>query len=192
MARTPLSTITLQPSWLLNGAALANLVWVGTYQVVEITRFNDVSIAQRSEPVLPLADISSELVSATGLQAALGLFGNSRQSDAGLGDIPVVVAEAPATSLNLLPEGVAATAADGRGYAIVADPAGGDQRHRVGNTLPGDATLIAVLQDRVIISNAGRHKVLPLPETGRLPPAGAVRSQNSAVGIQPVAAPTDF
>jgi general secretion pathway protein C len=90
--------------------------------------------------------------------ADLSLFGKPESTVATGGPV-----DAPETRLNLILRGVLAT---GSPYArAIVSAAGGDElSYRVGDHLPGGATLDQVLADRVILQRAGRFEALYLPK----------------------------
>ena len=72
--------------------------------------------------------------------------------------------EAPETSLRLTLRGV--YQGGGNGFAIIADAGGKDETYRVGDALPGGATLEEIYPDRVILKRNGRLETLRLPREG--------------------------
>jgi len=79
---------------------------------------------------------------------------------------PVATApiEAPETSLRLTLRGVYQGA--GNDFAIITDAGGKDEAYRVGDALPGGATLAEIYPDRVILERNGRLETLKLPREG--------------------------
>lgn len=91
--------------------------------------------------------------------AGLHLFGRAPR-EATARAVPV---EAPETRLRLELKGVVALETSDGGAALIAGE-GEDERHyRVGDDLPGGATLEQILPDRVILSRDGRFEMLRLP-----------------------------
>jgi len=89
--------------------------------------------------------------------ADLSLFGRPDTAVAARG------VDAPETRLNLTLRGVLATGSP-FARAIVAAAGGNELSYRVGDPLPGGATLDQVLADRVILQRAGRLEALFLPK----------------------------
>lgn len=112
-----------------------------------------------------------------------GLFGRAGGESA---DDPIRV-DVPLTELALKLRGTLAAPVPEHARAIIADADGGQRSYRVGDELPGNATLERVHHDRVIIRARGRLESLPLrdPETattsaaaGREPGGGPARSRD--------------
>lgn len=77
----------------------------------------------------------------------------------------------PETSLQLTLHGLIASPVPALARAIVADPAGQDELYKVGDTLPGNATLSEIHSDRIVIERGGRYETLTLPkESLNMPP----------------------
>jgi general secretion pathway protein C len=96
--------------------------------------------------------------------ANLHLFGSPAQRDSA----PVSTVSAPDTSLNLTLHGVFVDEDPKQGAAIIGR-AGGDQKfYRVGDGVPGGATLAEVRADQVILSRNGRYEALRFPRTEKL------------------------
>lgn len=70
---------------------------------------------------------------------------------------------APATQLQLQLRGTLAEADVRAGMAVIADPVSGERAYRVGDALPGGATLDGVYPDRVILLHEGVQETLGLP-----------------------------
>ena len=96
------------------------------------------------------------------------LFGRSESTDPlGLEQVQRV------TDLALTLRGVVAAEDPGSGLAIIAAGRSGEKAYAVGAELPGDATLEAVLPDRVVLNRNGRRETLMLEGSAR--PGGAAR-----------------
>ncbi len=78
--------------------------------------------------------------------------------------------EVPETSLRLTLRGV--YQGGGNDFAIIADAGGKDETYRVGDALPGGATLEEIHPDRVILKRNGRLETLKLPREGEAGRAG--------------------
>lgn len=70
---------------------------------------------------------------------------------------------APATQLQLQLRGTLAEADVRAGMAVISDPVSGERAYRVGDALPGGATLDGVYPDRVILLHEGVQETLGLP-----------------------------
>ena len=85
--------------------------------------------------------------------------------------------ELPETSLQLTLHGVIASPNPVLARAIVADAAGNDNFYKIGDTLPGNATLKEIHGDRIVIQRGGRLETLTLPKTSlNMSPAAATPS----------------
>lgn len=111
-----------------------------------------------------LAPLPAAAVAADGakVQAAVSvskwhLFGNPGLSTAQL------ARNAPATQLQLQLRGTLAEADPRSGMAVIADPVSGERAYRVGDALPGGASLDAVYPDRVVLLHEGVQETLGLP-----------------------------
>lgn len=91
------------------------------------------------------------------------LFGNAPGDAPGDG----VSLDVPLTELALVLRGTVAARTDGEALAIIADGDGRERTFRVGDELPGGATLERVLPDRVLIGLRGRTESLPLRDPER-------------------------
>lgn len=72
--------------------------------------------------------------------------------------------DAPETQLDLTLSGILYREDPNLARAIIAGPQGLEKFYRVGEQLPGGATLDAIYRDRVILLRNGRHETLRLPE----------------------------
>ncbi len=107
--------------------------------------------------------------------AGVHLFGTALQ-----GPAPTAPIDAPETHLNLSLRGVFASRDPQEALAIISDPGGKEKPYRVGEALPGGATLHEIYADRVILSRGGRLEALRL-QRERLP---------QGQGAQPAAVPS--
>jgi general secretion pathway protein C len=87
--------------------------------------------------------------------------------------------DAPPTSMPIVLAGVLADPDPQRGFAIIGESAAAAKLRRVGEALPGGATLHAIYGDRVIISRGGALESVTLPRqlsstplVSNLPPVG--------------------
>jgi len=86
-------------------------------------------------------------------------------------DLARLAQQAPATPLKLVLRGTFNEDASESGYAIISDEAGVHRRYRVGDSLPGDATLVGIYSGRVLLRRGGVDESLSLPNA--LPPGSA-------------------
>lgn len=96
--------------------------------------------------------------------AALNLFGNSTSTV----EVPAAISQnAPETQLRLILNGVAMARRPDESSAIVAGGGNGEvQWYRVGEMLPGNARLVEVQDDRVLLQREGRIETLRFPVDG--------------------------
>lgn len=130
---------------------------------------------------LPIASVPAEGAKA---HAAVSvskwhLFGNPGLSTAQL------ARSAPATQLQLLLRGTLAEADPRSGMAVIADPVSGERAYRVGDALPGGASLDAVYPDRVVLLHEGVQETLGLPfdQSAAAPAATAGQAAAPAVNV---------
>lgn len=93
--------------------------------------------------------------------AGTHLFGEANSEPDAKREAPV---DAPETQLNLTLSGVLYDEDADAARAIIAGSRGPEKFYRVGDQLPGGATLDAIYRDRVILLRNGRHETLRLPE----------------------------
>lgn len=96
---------------------------------------------------------------------------------------------APTTQLQLSLRGTLAESEPREGMAVIADPTAGERAYRVGDALPGGATLDAVYPDRVVLLHEGVQETLALPfdhPAGTLaaPAGGAVADDPALAAIR--------
>ncbi|MBK1691685.1 type II secretion system protein GspC, partial [Ectothiorhodospira mobilis] len=137
----------------LLGISLAQLTWRIPAPLAGVPLAD--TEAMDVPPVTPGAREGARLETVAGLH----LFGRAPREGAARA-VPV---EAPETRLRLELKGVVALQTPDGGAALIAGE-GEDERHyRVGDDLPGGATLEQILPDRVILSRDGRFEMLRLP-----------------------------
>ncbi|MFO7787998.1 MAG: type II secretion system protein N [Halospina sp.] len=73
----------------------------------------------------------------------------------------------PETNLQLMLRGIMAGNTENRDSALVEGPDGETEVYRVGDSLPGDASLREVRQRRIVIERAGALETLTFPESER-------------------------
>ncbi len=103
--------------------------------------------------------------------AALNLFGRSD------GTVAVAV-DAPETRLQLELHGVFLAGAEETSSAIVAERNRDGKLYFVGNRLPGNAELVRVLEDRIVLRRGGAMETLRFPQAGSA--SGFARSGNGS------------
>lgn len=142
-ARGATAFMVLPVAW-----SLAQFTWLvlpgGVSEVGKAAPVAQVRQARTAARLAPVAD--------------LALFGRPEAMAAGA---PL---DAPETRLNLTLRGVLATGSQPYARAIVGAGGGEERSYRVGENLPGGATLDQVLADRVILQRAGRFEALFLPK----------------------------
>ncbi|MBF0191219.1 MAG: type II secretion system protein GspC [Magnetococcales bacterium] len=91
--------------------------------------------------------------------------------------------DAPDTQLQLALTGVLSTSGDGRSWAVVRGGAEGEKMFAIGDKLPGDARIVSVRADRIILEKSGRFETLRLPRSvvslDAKPAAGAKETPES-------------
>lgn len=70
----------------------------------------------------------------------------------------------PETNLKLTLRGLIASTNPDEARAIVADPSGKENFYRIGDKLPGNAELVEIHPDRIVIQRGGRYETLKLPK----------------------------
>lgn len=118
------------------------------------------------------------------------LFGNAGAAP----DLAQLVQSAPETPLRLALRGTLNIDATDGGVAIIADEQGNEEAYKVGDSLPGDATLTAIYAGRVLLSRGGRDEGLSLrPDLGSGAGGGSASSGNrSSLPGQAVAVTPGF
>ena len=92
---------------------------------------------------------------------------------------PQVPVDAPETRLNLVLRGVLASQSKALARAIIAEDRGEERMYKVGDRLPGNAELVEILADRVILRRGGRHETLRLPKEDLDAPAAPGRTRHT-------------
>lgn len=92
--------------------------------------------------------------------AELRLFGRAEPRDR-IADIPD---DAPQTRLNLSLRGLFHSENQDKALAIIAAGSNAENIYRVGDGLPGGASIDAIRVDRVVLLRDGRHETLNLPK----------------------------
>ena len=109
------------------------------------------------DPAMPVAAVPAPNQRTAVSISKWHLFGNAGLTTAQL------ARNAPATQLQLQLRGTLAEADPRSGLAVIADPVSGERAYRVGDGLPGGATLDGVYPDRVILLHEGVQETLGLP-----------------------------
>ena len=93
----------------------------------------------------------------------------------------------PETNLKLTLKGLIASPNQDEARAIVADPSGKENFYKVGDKLPGNAELMEIHADRIVIKRGGRYETLKLPKksldivsTSSSPASGAAAQRRAA------------
>ena len=163
---------------------------VGGVQIVLVLAlaYNLAQVSWRFLPQVKELPLSVPAFSQSGPQAAvssgpqipqLHLFG-----EAAVEPVSAVPENLPETNLKLTLRGVIASPDPKSARAIVADPAGKDDFYKIGDTLPGNATLKEIHGDRIVIQRGGRYETLKLPKES-LNTGGVVQASTAAAIGQP-------
>lgn len=184
--------------WLSRGNALAcaALVVAIAYVVIR-TVYLFLDDAAGSTPPAVYGTVSSNpsQTTATGRKvdasalALLHLFGEEGVKPVAQ-TVPQDV-DAPKTRLSLELQGVFVSDDENQSTAMIAEARKESQLYRIGDQVPGNATLAAVYADRVLLNLNGRLEALYFPEariTGGV--AGGAASSSSSVGPRSVSART--
>lgn len=114
----------------------------------------------RERPSLNATPIAGERRVATAAEiAALELFGRADQAE-------VAAVDAPETRLQLELHGVFLATAEADSSAIVAERNREGKLVFVGDRMPGNAELVRVLEDRIVLRRGGTLETLRFPEPG--------------------------
>lgn len=134
------------------------------------------STATRKDPLISSREIATR-----------HLFGAPRVEHAPAAGQPI-----PETQLNLLLRGVAASSNAAAAFAIIADPAGKEDFYRIGDQLPGGATLKEVHPQHIVLSRGDRFETLRLPQQSlqmNAPPQSAPMPASAAAPMPVAVAP---
>ena len=130
------------------------------------------------------ADANIVIAPSTPAQRAGNRINTQRIADAHLFGMatastdPSDAANAPVTQMPLVLAGVMATPDPAKGFAFIGESAPAAKFKRVGDPVPGGATLHSVYLDRVMLDRGGRLEALLMPRAasfGAPPPAAAAR-----------------
>lgn len=142
--------------WSAIGAiALAALaaVWFGVRLLwVVLGRGGDTTLMT---PAVPVGNVAAP--AATVSIAKWHLFGQSATN------LAAGARSAPVTQLRLSLHGTLAEADPKQGIALIGDETGAELAYRVGDALPGGATLSGIYPDRVVLDHEGAEETLALP-----------------------------
>lgn len=127
---------------------------------------------------IPIATVPAPSGKAAVSVSKWHLFGNAGLTTAEL------ARSAPATTLQLQLRGTLAEADSRAGMALIADAVTGERVYRVGDALPGGASLDSVYPDRVILLHEGVQETLGLPydQPGAPAAPAATAAQPAAAG----------
>lgn len=155
-------------TFLVNAVLVAILAWTSAQLFWHVLPADDPGAAPAAGRAQPTERNTERPRSERGERiAGLHLFGRAAPLDA-VDEAPI---DAPETRLNLTLRGVFHSRAQDRALVIIGRGNQGEDFYRVGDELPGGATLSAIHPDRVILRREGRHETLSLPqerlETGR-------------------------
>ncbi|CBL43989.1 similar to Type II secretory pathway component PulC [gamma proteobacterium HdN1] len=103
----------------------------------------------------------------------------------GAGNVAAVTpanVDAPITSLQLELQGVFVAPNEDNSAAIIAEKMREANLYRIGEAVPGNATLAAILSDRVLLNTQGRTEALYFPDGGANAGGGAKILSRSGVG----------
>lgn len=114
----------------------------------------DVSVAADDAPI---AARRGQPVASAGDIAAMNLFGRADSTE-------VAALDAPETRLQLELQGVFLGNADGTSSAIVAERNRDGRLFFIGDRMPGNAELLRVLEDRIVLRRSGTLETLRFPE----------------------------
>src|SRR5690606_29240499 len=121
-----------------------------------------------TSPALPPAEslaTAGSAVASPAFLAAIPALHPFRAAETESGTIAAAAADAPETRLNRKLRGVLASSDPALSRAVISS--GNEEKvYAIGVTVPGGATLEAVLADRVILRRSGRLETLRLPREG--------------------------
>lgn len=185
---TEIERVSLLGAMLACGLLALGCLWIAVKLVWLLvpTGGSDVDLAA------PIAAVTAPVGKGAVSVSKWHLFGNAGLTTAQL------ARSAPATQLQLQLRGTLAEADPRSGMAVIADPTSGERAYRVGDALPGGATLDGVYPDRVILLHEGVQETLGLPydqpgaASTPAPAAGPNTARNTApgTGMPSASAPT--
>lgn len=156
------------------GYRLADLTWV-------VAAPAETATVPTSSPS-PTRTVASSQAPSGPQFAAWHLFGTPDSKE----QAPAAPIDAPETQLNLDLKGVLHSDDPEEARAIVAGSGQPERKYRIGDELPGGATLERVYKDRVILKRNGRYETLKLPRDAL---EGADKRQAAQRDIGAAAAP---
>lgn len=121
--------------------------------------------------------------------ASWELFG-SAQASAGDGGATEATEGLATTALSLVLVGVFAADETQASAALIAQPNRKAKRYRIGDRLPGRATLEAVYRDRVVIRRGGVRELIRFPEPKERFAVASRSTDQTAAAAAPTAAPS--
>jgi general secretion pathway protein C len=136
-----------------NRIPLGLMALMGIFFILYIySLVSDFSIPGSSLPA-PMATRSISAVSQVSQYHVFGVYNDN-------------MANLPETQLQLTLQGVMLSVSNqgqGQSYAIISSPSVPAKSYKVGDTIPGDATLKKILKDQIVISYQGVMQSLKLP-----------------------------
>src|SRR3569623_660554 len=103
--------------------------------------------------------------------------------------LPATTQPMPETQLSLVLRGVAASPTPKAAFAIIAEPAGKENYYRVGDPLPGGATLKEVHPQHIVLARGDRFETLRLPQQALALDGAASQSSSTAAPAPVTVAP---
>jgi general secretion pathway protein C len=141
--------------------------------------------AAGNDPAAAIAAAPAAGAVAAASVAKWHLFGNPQNAIA-MADL---ARSGPNTTLKLNLHGTLAMDDPTAGMAMIADDQGVERAYRVGDEVPGGATLAAVFPDRVTLKHEGANETLELPHPENHAPPQAVPGAPSLTASAPRATP---
>ena len=148
---------------LANGVTLLLVVAVGVSAAQMTWRLwpvQDKTAAPAAVPISPVAAVKPALGGQGRQLASLHLFGESETVKE---RAPIETVNAPTTRLRLTLRGVFSSGDAEKAMAIIADSSNKELPYRVGDSVPGGATIKQIAPDRVLLERSGRLETLLLP-----------------------------
>ncbi len=181
-------------SGLLWGAMLVYLAWQCVMLVWMVLGHSPKEVHYDASVFAGTSGASEALSESTRLPALTNLFGLPQRAAQKVEEKPTP-SQAPETSLRLRLMGVVTSADPEQAGAIIEDASRQSAYYKVGAVLPGNAELIAVYDDHVMLRRNGRDEALKFPEandkTGGVSIAAAERTSPRRSAAQ-IRTPEDF
>lgn len=129
---------------------------------------------QPPPPTAPLSEAPAVARADFSRLSNLHLFGRAQSQQRTAAPI-----DAPETSLNLTLRGILYNPDPKQARAIISAPNKEDEMYRVGDQVPGGATIDQIYADRVMLLRNGQYETLRLPEDRLNLPGGAAAAADS-------------